>query len=128
MNETVISYGLYLVIAISMTIWVAKTFVQERPDLLVDCFHGNAELADSVNHLLVVGFYLVNVGFVSLYLKTDTELLGARGVFEGLSGKMGVVLLMLGAMHFFNLYVFTKVRRRATLAQMAPPIPPMAKA
>ncbi len=70
----------------------------------------------------------MNIGFVSLYLKTDTELLGARGVFEGLSGKMGVVLLMLGAMHFFNLYVFTKVRRRATLAQMAPPIPPMAKA
>ncbi len=128
MNETVISYGLYLVIAISMTIWVAKTLYKNGRIFLVDCFHGNAELADSVNHLLVVGFYLVNVGFVSLYLKTDTELLGARGVFEGLSGKMGVVLLMLGAMHFFNLYVFTKVRRRATLAQMAPPIPPMAKA
>ena len=128
MNETVISYGLYLVIAISMTIWVAKTLYKNGRIFLVDCFHGNAELADSVNHLLVVGFYLVNVGFVSLYLKTDTELLGARGVFEGLSGKMGVVLLMLGAMHFFNLYVFTKVRRRATLAQLAPPIPPMAKA
>jgi hypothetical protein len=128
MNETVISYGLYLVIAISMTIWVAKTLYKNGRIFLVDCFHGNAELADSVNHLLVVGFYLVNIGFVSLYLKTDTELLGARGVFEGLSGKMGVVLLMLGAMHFFNLYVFTKVRRRATLAQMAPPIPPMAKA
>ena len=128
MNETVISYGLYLVIAISMTIWVAKTLYKTGRIFLVDCFHGNAELADSVNHLLVVGFYLVNIGFVSLYLKTDTELLGARGVFEGLSGKMGVVLLMLGAMHFFNLYVFTKVRRRATLAQMAPPIPPMAKA
>jgi len=128
MNETVISYGLYLVIAISMTIWVAKTLYKNGRIFLVDCFHGNAELADSVNHLLVVGFYLINIGFVSLYLKTDTELLGARGVFEGLSGKMGVVLLMLGAMHFFNLYVFTKVRRRATLAQMAPPIPPMAKA
>ena len=128
MNETVISYGLYLVIAISMTIWVAKTLYKNGRIFLVDCFHGNAELADSVNHLLVVGFYLVNIGFVSLYLKTDTEVLGARGVFEGLSGKMGVVLLMLGAMHFFNLYVFTKVRRRATLAQMAPPIPPMAKA
>lgn len=128
MNETVISYGLYLVIAISMTIWVAKTLYTNGRIFLVDCFHGNAELADSVNHLLVVGFYLVNIGFVSLYLRTDTELIGARGVFEGLSGKMGVVLLMLGAMHFFNLYVFTKVRRRATLAQMAPPIPPMAKA
>ena len=128
MNETVISYGLYLVIAISMTIWVAKTLYKNGRIFLVDCFHGNAELADSVNHLLVVGFYLVNIGFVSLYLKTDTELLGARGGFEGLSGKMCVVLLMLGAMHFFHLYVFTKVRRRATLAQMAPPIPPMAKA
>ena len=128
MNETVISYGLYLVIAIAMTIWVAKTLHKSGRIFLVECFRGNQELADSVNHLLVVGFYLVNIGFVSLYLKTDTEVIGAQGVFEGLSGKMGVVLLMLGGMHFFNLYVFTKMRRRAALAQMAPPIPPMAQA
>jgi hypothetical protein len=128
MNETVISYSLYLILAVSMTVWVARTLHKNGRIFLVDCFNGNTDLADSVNHLLVVGFYLMNIGFVSLYLKSTEEISGARGVFELLSGKMGVVLLMLGGMHFFNLYVFTRMRRRATLATLAtlpPPVTPM---
>ncbi len=127
MNETVLTYGLYLALAITLTIWVARTLHKNGRIFLVECFHGNEELADSVNHLLVVGFYLINIGFVSLYLKTTEDVLGARGVFEALSGKMGIVLLVLGAMHFFNLVVFTKMRKRAHLATMPPPVPPMLK-
>jgi hypothetical protein len=127
MNETVLTYGLYLVIAITLTIWVARTLHKSGRIFLVECFHGNEELADSVNHLLVVGFYLINIGFVSLYLKTTEDVVGARGVFEALSGKMGIVLLVLGGMHFFNLVVFTKMRKRAHLAMMPPPVPPMLK-
>lgn len=128
MNATVITYSLYLVLAVTMTVWVARTLHKHGRIFLVDCFHGNAELADNVNHLLVVGFYLMNIGFVSLYLKTADEIEDARGIFEMLSGKMGVVLLMLGGMHFFNLYVFTRMRRRATLANLPPPVPPMHRA
>ena len=127
MNETVLNYTLYLALAVAMTVWVARTLHKNGRIFLVDCFHGNTELADSVNHLLVVGFYLVNIGFVSLYLKTTEDVVGARGVFEALSGKMGIVLLVLGAMHFFNLVVFTKMRKRAHLATMPPPVPPMLK-
>ena len=125
MNETVISYTLYLILAVTMTVWVARTLHKNGRIFLAPCFRGNTDLADSVNHLLVVGFYLINIGFVSLYLKTTEEIAGARGVFEALSGKMGVVLLVLGGMHFFNLYVFTKMRRRATLANLPPPVPAM---
>jgi len=125
MNDTVITYTLYLILAVTMTVWVARTLHKNGRIFLVDCFRGNTDLADSVNHLLVVGFYLVNIGFVSLYLKTTEEITGTRGVFEVLSDKMGVVLLMLGGMHFFNLYVFTKMRRRGTLAHLPPPVPPM---
>jgi hypothetical protein len=125
MNETVITYTLYLALAVAMTVWVARTLHKNGRVFLVECFHGNTELADSVNHLLVVGFYLVNIGFVSLYLRTKEDVLGARGVFELLSDKMGVVLLLLGAMHFFNLYVFTRLRKRAHVAHMPPPVPPV---
>jgi hypothetical protein len=125
MNETIINYALYLLLAIPMTVWVARTLHKNGRIFLVECFGGNSELADSVNHLLVVGFYLINIGFVSLYLKTADDIIGARGVFETLSAKMGVVLLVLGAMHFFNLILFTRLRKRAHLAAMPPPVPPV---
>ena len=125
MNAILINYALYLVLAITMTVWVARTLHKNGRIFLVECFHGNAELADSVNHLLVVGFYLINIGFVSLYLKTADTLVGAQGVFETLSAKMGVVLLVLGGMHFFNLLIFAKMRKRAQLATMPPPVAPV---
>lgn len=127
MNPTVTTYALYLFLAIALTIWVARTLHRSGRIFLVDCFHGNEELADSVNHLLVVGFYLINIGFVSLYLKLNQEVFEVQGVFEALSGKMGIVLLVLGAMHFFNLLVFTRLRRRAELERGGPPVLPQGR-
>lgn len=126
MNYIVLTYSLYLVISIALTIWVARTLSKNGRIFLVDCFHGNTELADSVNHLLVVGFYLINVGFIALFLKLGVQIEAPQGVFEALSSKVGVVLLVLGGMHFFNLFVFSKVRRRALLEQVPPPLPPTA--
>lgn len=124
MNHTVITYGLYLLIAVPLTIWVARTLFHNGRVFLLDCFHGNEVLADSVNRLLVVGFYLVNLGFVMLYLKLANEVEQVRGIFEALSTKLGVVLLVLGVMHFFNLVVFTKMRKRAVWEKLPPPMPP----
>jgi hypothetical protein len=125
MNATVMTYGLYLAIALPLTVWVARNLHDNGRIFLVDCFHGNEELADSVNRLLVVGFYLINFGFVALYLKLADEVEAARGVFEALSGKLGVVLLVLGGMHFFNLLIFTKMRKRAIIPLYnAPPVLP----
>lgn len=124
MNATVITYGLYLIIALPLTVWVARNLFRNGRIFLVDCFHGNESLADSVNQLLLVGFYLVNFGFVALYLKLANEVIEVRGVFEALSGKLGVVLLVLGGMHFFNLLVFAKMRERATWKTAPPPMPP----
>jgi len=127
MNATVTTYGLYLAIALPLTVWVAQTLFRHGRLFLVDCFHGNEALADSVNHLLVVGFYLVNMGFVSLFLKLAREVSGVRGIFEMLSVKLGVVLLVLGGMHFFNLMVLTKLRKRALWEKSvtAPPVMPV---
>lgn len=124
MNATVTTYGLYLIIALPLTIWVARNLFRNGRIFLVDCFQGNESLADSVNQLLVMGFYLINFGFVALYLKLSQEVIDVRGIFEALSGKLGIVLLVLGGMHFFNLLVFTKMRKRATWDQAPPPLPP----
>ncbi|HCN27936.1 MAG TPA: hypothetical protein DIT64_03960 [Verrucomicrobiales bacterium] len=124
-HAIIIHYTLYLALALCMTFWVARTLHKNGRVFLVECFHGDTHLADSVNHLLVVGFYLVNIGFICLFLRAAGEVDGARGVFEMLSGKMGVVMLVLGAMHFMNLLLLARMRRRARLAAMPPPVPPV---
>ena len=68
-------------------------------------------MADSVNHLLVVGFYLINLGYVAYALKVRDEVTNARGAIELVCDKIGVVLIVLGIMHFFNIFVFSRFRQ-----------------
>ncbi len=111
MNPTLWTYVAYIVISIALTIWVGRTLYSNGRIFLVDVFAGNDALADSVNHLLLVGFYLVNFGFVSLALKLSNHVVNVVESVEMLSYKVGYVLVVLGAMHFLNLYVFTRIRR-----------------
>lgn len=117
-------YFIYLAISIALTVWVARTLHKNGRVFLVDAFHGNTDLADSVNHLLVVGFYLINVGYIALALTTQAPLFTLREAIELESKKIGVVLLLLGGMHFFNILVFAKMRHR--LVQTGIPHPPQA--
>jgi hypothetical protein len=100
-------------VAIALTVWVAKTLFTNGRVFLVDIFHGDELLADSVNKLLVVGFYLVNVGYAVYTLKIFSDIKSIQVVIEELSIKLGAIILILGGMHFFNLFVFFKLRKRA---------------
>ena len=122
-NMIVATYLVYLLISVALTIWVARTLYKRGSIFLVDAFHGNHELADSVNHLLVVGFYLINIGFVSLALKTAESIETSRSAIELLSDKVGMAMLILAGMHFFNLYVFSRIRRNSRLDRTIPPPP-----
>jgi len=124
MSYTVGTYLLYLAISIVLTIWVARTLFANGRVFLVDVFHGNEKLADSVNHLLVVGFYLINLGYISLMLRLGYDVKDARYSIEALSVKLGAVLLVLGGMHFLNLFVFSRMRRHAALDSALPPVEP----
>ncbi|WP_020526608.1 hypothetical protein [Flexithrix dorotheae] len=115
MNFTILSYGLYLPITIALTIWVAKTLFNNGRIFLLDIFHGNQLLADSVNKLLVVGFYLINIGYAVYTLKIMEVISNYQLVIEVLSVKIGGIILILGAMHFFNLFVFFRLRKKAVL-------------
>lgn len=111
------AYLAYLAISVTATIWVGRTLHRNGRVFLVDAFHGTNELADSVNHLLVVGFYLVNAGYVALALRTTDDVPTPRAAIETVCSKVGVVLLVLGIMHFFNLYALNQLRKRGAARQ-----------
>jgi len=114
MNYIILTYTFYMTITVILTVWVANTLFTNGRIFLVDIFHGNELLADSVNKLLLVGFYLINIGYAVYTLQIFEEILTIQSVIERLSVKIGAIILILGGMHFFNLFVFFKLRKRAT--------------
>ena len=121
---TFLTYVVYLVVSVLLTVWVARTLFRNGHIFLVDVFRGNDALATSVNHLLVVGFYLLNLGFISFNLKLGMTVTTPAEALEVLSQKVGLVLLVLGALHFLNLWVFHQMRHRALLRDAPPPVAP----
>ncbi|MDX3642635.1 hypothetical protein [Streptomyces sp. MB09-02B] len=125
MDLTVVAYVVYSLVSVGLTVWVARTLSRNGRIFLSDVLRGNETLADAVNHLLVVGFYLVNLGFVALYLNADGSITSPREVFEAVSAKLGVVLLVLGALHLGNVFVLNKFRRRGVMErEQLPPVAP----
>jgi hypothetical protein len=107
-----LAYGLYLVITIGITIWVARTLSRNGIVFLIQCFGHDAELARSTNHLLVVGFYLVNIGFITLTLSLGAEPTTPTEAIRFLSSKVGLAVIVLGGMHFFNMSAIAHFGRK----------------
>lgn len=115
MNYFILTYAIYLLVSIALTVWVARVLFNNGRIFLIDIFHGNTPLADAVNRLLVVGFYLINIGYVSLVLREYGLISSTQVVLEVLSRKLGCIILILGGMHFINLIIFFKLRNKAQL-------------
>lgn len=100
-----ISFTIYIIFSIFITVFVSRTLSKNGLAFLVAGFRGNKELAESTNHLLVVGFYLVNLGFVLLRMQTDVFIGSVEELIVYQASGLGLVLLVLGLAHFFNMYV-----------------------
>jgi hypothetical protein len=120
MDRIVVAYALYLLISIPLTVLVARTLSRHGRTFLTEVFADSPGLANAVNQLLVVGFYLVSLGFVTLFLTSHAQVPTAREVFELLSVKVGTVALILGGMHLTNVLVFNAIRRHHLAPKVAP--------
>jgi len=116
-----IVYAVYAAASLVLTIVLARILFRHGEVLLADVFTDQPELAKAVNQLLVVGFYLVNFGY-SLFMLRGGYAPNAVAAIETLASKLGTLLLSLAAMHFLNLFFFQRMRRKARLAHMPPPV------
>jgi hypothetical protein len=125
MDLTVVTYVAYLLIALPLTAWVARALHRYGQVFLNDVFNGDVELAHAVNQLLVIGFYLLNFGYVTFFMTTTRNVATVRRMLEMLSTKIGGVAVVVGLVHFANVWAFNAFRRRAVLrAKALPPVEP----
>lgn len=119
----IVTYAVYVAMSLAATIWVGHSLNRNGRVFLVEIFNGHEALADSVNRLLLIGFYLVNVGFISLALRYGQKPLDSVGAIEFLSTKIGLAIVVLGFMHFFNMHLLVKFRQSRLFKAVAPEMP-----
>ncbi|HKW07853.1 MAG TPA: hypothetical protein VJS19_09840 [Candidatus Dormibacteraeota bacterium] len=120
MDLQLVDYAIYIVVSVFLTVWVGDTLYRNGRPFLVSVFKEDG-LADSVNHLLVVGFYLVNFGAAAILINTGGVPAGWADMLKQTVTRIGAVLLVLGFMHFTNVLTLRSIRRRD---KKTPPPPP----
>lgn len=120
MDLQLIDYAIYIVASAVLTIWVGDTLQRNGRPFLVSVFKEEG-LADSVNRLLVVGFYLVNFGAAAILINTGGAPAGWAEMLKQTVTRTGVVLLVLGFMHFSNVMILRSIRRRDKKPAPLPP-------
>ncbi|TMD99806.1 MAG: hypothetical protein E6I72_00325 [Chloroflexi bacterium] len=110
MELQLIDYTVYILASVFLTVWVGDTLRRNGRPFLVSVFKEDG-LADSVNRLLVIGFYLVNFGAAAILINTGGVPGSVADMLKQTVTRVGVVLLVLGFMHFNNLLVLHVIRR-----------------
>jgi hypothetical protein len=123
MDSLIASYLVYTAAAVVLTGVLARTLYRNGKVFLADVFTDNEGMAEAVNHLLVVGFYMLNLGYAFMIFRTDSTATGLEAT-ENLVTKLGVLLLSLGVIHFVNISVFWRLRRRNEPVFDHPPLQP----
>ncbi|HET9955225.1 MAG TPA: hypothetical protein VFQ61_12010 [Polyangiaceae bacterium] len=119
-----LAYFIYAVASFALTVFLARTLFKNGEVFLEDVFPDNSRMAASVNRLLVVGFYLLNLGYAFLTLQSHETVNSALVAFEVLSSKLGQLLVTLGIVHFGNLFILHRMRRRGQIHLAPPPVAP----
>lgn len=122
-----LTYLLYIAISLAMTFWVGHTLNKNGHVFLMENYNDNAPLAKAINSMLLVGFYMINIGFISYTLKIQNGApLYYAQVLEFLSLKVGFIAIVLGVMHFALMFalqqysksrIANKIRLKAPLVQ-----------
>jgi len=103
-------YFIYIAASAVLTIWVSRTLFRNGRPFLVSALKDEG-LADSVNTLLVVGFYLINLGAAALLINAGGAPGSVADMIQETVTRVGGVALVLGFMHFFNMFVLYVIRR-----------------
>ncbi len=122
-SNVITVYAVYAAVAVGLTAWLARTLFRNGAIFLHDVFADRPGLAEAVNRLLVVGFYMLNLGY-ALYILRAGRSLQVFDAVQFLVNRLAVLLVTLALIHFANVLVFWRIRIRTEQRHLPPPVAP----
>lgn len=104
MNFNLLAYLIYSSITAFIIVYMGYQFYKNGIHYLLDLFKTDSKTAHFVNKLLLFGYYLLNLGYVAISLSFWPEIISLIQVIELTATRSGIIILGLGALHYFNLF------------------------
>lgn len=107
-----IAYLIYLTLTYLITVKVGWMFYRNGRVFILGLLQGNAALTDAINNILLVGYYLVNIGYATVMISTWQPIHDGLAMLTVIITMTGQILLSLGVMHCFNMLVIYFIGKR----------------
>ena len=111
MNYNVIAYIIYLALVVFIIVYVGRYFYTNGKIFIISLFHGNVALADQTNRLLLLAYYLFNIGYSFLKLKQWQKLSSIEMLVSSVASNVGVLIFILAVTHYANMLLIYYLSR-----------------
>ncbi|MCF6408073.1 hypothetical protein L3C95_34615 [Chitinophaga filiformis] len=107
-----LAYIIYLFITYLITVRVGFIFYRNGRIFILDLLKNDVALTDAINRILLVGYYLVNLGYATLMISTWETILSWTELLVSITVMTGKIVLTLAIMHYCNMLVIYLMSKR----------------
>jgi hypothetical protein len=116
MNYNVGAYIIFLTLVIFIIVYVGRYFYTNGRVFIISLFHGNVALADQINKLLLIAYYLFNIGYSFIKVKQWQKISNLEVLFSSLASNVGVLIFILAVTHYFNMLVTYQLSKSKSIS------------
>lgn len=111
MNYNVYAYIIFLAVMVFIIGYVGRHFFINGKVFIRSIMNENRTLADHVNQLLLLAYYLFNIGYAFIKLRYWPKINNPELLVSSLAFNIGILIFILAVTHYFNMlaiYLFLK--------------------
>lgn len=109
MNYNLLSYLFYIIVSLFVTIWLGKVFHKNGIHYILSIFE-EEKIAHAINNLLLVGYYLVNIGYAILKISNWSNPSNLEEVISSVTINLASIFLLLALLNYINIGVLATIR------------------
>jgi len=105
MNLNIIGYIIYLILTSAVILKVGNICYNNGNVFIKNLLKENIELSIQINKALLIGYYLLNIGYSAITIITWNKIKTNAYLVEIISQKISIIILI---MHYSNIFLIKK--------------------
>ena len=106
-NYNILGYSIFLLIITFMILVVGKICYRNGNVFVAELIPDHMELCQQINQVLLVGYYLVNIGYCAITLVDWENIATIQQLVEALATKIATIAFILSFLHYTNIFILT---------------------
>jgi hypothetical protein len=108
MNLNIIAYVIYLTITSFIILKVGRICYQNGNIFVSQLIPNHADLCHKINQILLLGYYLLNIGYCAMTLISWNKIIQINQLIEIIALKSAIIIGAIALLHYCNIFVLTK--------------------